>query len=265
MNGPKRMQAGFTVIELVVTITVGAVLMVLVAAGAVEVRDRAERARCASNLRQLHVANTLYAAEHGHYVAAAADSMGANLTRWHGVRSSGSAPFDGAQGPLAPFLGGDGAVRRCGAFHAHDEAHNGFEQSAGGYGYNAQGVGSRVYLESGRSAFERGMKPGAIRKPARTVMFADAAFPQPYGNPDHLIEYSFAEAYYFVRIGPDGERNEFGPSIPSIHFRHAGHANVVWADGHVSSEPMGTAHSETFSNMNIGWLGGRDNDLFSPF
>ena len=88
-------------------------------------------------------------------------------------------------------------------------------------------------------------------------MFCDAAFPQPYGSsPTYLIEYSFAESYTF----PGG-----GSVQPSIHFRHNGRCNVVWCDGHVSSEKMTLSYSPEFDKFKVGWFGAANNDLFDPF
>ncbi|MFH0908426.1 MAG: H-X9-DG-CTERM domain-containing protein [bacterium] len=136
-------------------------------------------------------------------------------------------------------------------------------QDVGGYGYNAYGVGSQSYLYGSIQGAARGMSPGSIRQPARTVMFADAAFPQSEDGVTRLIEYSFAEPYRHIA---DRQPLETYVADPSIHFRHGGGANVVWCDGHVSAERM--TLSETaggFESWNIGWFGGPDNELFDPF
>ena len=256
---------GFTLVELV---TVVAVLCVLVGVAIPVLRDALEagrRAKCSSNLRQLFVANAAYAAQYGYYVAAAPDLFSGNRTRWHGQRSGGSGAFDGQGGPLSPFLGGDGCVRQCPGFHPlpPDQAANSFEASCGGYGYNDRGVGSRVYLEGyTASAMRKGMPPGAIASPAHTVMFADTGFPQPYGQPKYMIEYSFAEAYYFVGNPPE---KLYGPAQPSIHFRHGGRAGVAWCDGHVSFEPRALPAGGADGDFAVGWFGPADNSLFDPY
>jgi nitrite reductase (NADH) large subunit len=124
---------------------------------------------------------------------------------------------------------------------------NAFEDACGGYGYNAYGVGSRFCL-SGYNAQSQtvGMDPADIRDPARTVMFCDAAFGQPYGTPTYLIEYSFAEPPRDV----DGNR-----TTPSIHFRHNGQANVIWCDGHVSAERRTLSYDARHEAFNLGWFG----------
>ena len=262
------MKNGFTLIELAAVVGVISLLTLLVIPGVQRLRELGALGQCANNLRMLVAANTLYAADHGHYVAAAEDIHGANLTRWHGRRTSTSEPFDGANGPLSPYYGHSRTIRGCAAFRVGDpsRAANTFEAACGGYGYNDRGVGTRAYLHGySAQAMKKGMPAGQLSKATATIMFADTAFPQPYGNPEYLIEYSFAEAYHFVSRDADGRIREFGRAMPSIHFRHAGRANVAWSDGRVTAEEMRTEYSRAFTEMNVGWPGDANNDLFSPF
>ena len=247
----KARRAAFTLIELLVAVAAVALLAAILIPALPAAKAAAEAAVCRSNLRQLAAANLAYAADHGRYVAAAADIDGANSIRWHGVRSGGA--FDGAQGPLAPYLGGGGAsawVRRCPGFRP-DAA--GFEASCGGYGYNALGVGSELCLPGGGQAV--GMRPGALARPVQTVMFADAAYVQGNGAKAKLIEYSFTEPPRFAGGGAPW---------PTIHFRHRGKANVAWADGHVTAETLDRTGARG-SAQGLGWFGPDDNSLFDPF
>ncbi len=253
---PPFSSSGFSLIELIVVIAVGALLAALTAGAWSSARAAAASATCKSNLRQLATANFSYAVDHLRFVAAAEDIQGgsANSIRWHGVRSGGKS-FDGSVGPLAPYLGGGAAsawVRRCPGFRPEAA---GFEASCGGYGYNALGVGSEVCLPGGGGGTAVGMRPGAIAHPAQTVMFADAAFLSGGGAKAKLIEYSFAEPPRFA----DGS-----VPWPSIHFRHRGKANVAWADGHVSTETLARTDGPSASHA-LGWFGPDDNELFDPF
>ncbi len=248
--------AGFTLIELMVTLAIIGLLAALVLPALGSARRSSTRAACASNLRQLALANTAYAADHGYYVAAAADVRGRNNQRWHGERESRRQPFDPAKGPLAPYLGVEARVRQCPEFRP--EA-NGFEAGCGGYGYNACGVGSQAYVLGAYRGAARGMAPGAIADASKTVMFTDAGFLQE----GELIEYSFAEPRR--HLSDSAPPREAYPAIPSIHFRHEGLANVVWVDGHVSSMPLSGHHTPSYTDAQIGWFGPEDNSYFDPY
>lgn len=266
-NRRKPETAGFTLIELLVVVAILTLLASLSVTGLFRSIELAKRTRCASNLRQLYLANLHYAVDEGQFVAAASDLFGANLKRWHGQRPSLGKPFDGQKGPLAEYLGGGSAeIRRCPSFVDYqNRSGNAFEASCGGYGYNARGVGSRSYIYGQTAAGAKlGMAPEDLKTPSRTVMFCDTAFPQPYGAPEYLIEYSFAESYHFVSGQPPRETSAV--ASPSIHFRHLGCANVAWCDGHVSHEVMTIRPADDqFTRFNMGWFGPPDNSLFDPF
>ena len=248
----KSARAAFSLVELVVVLAVLGLLAALLGTALPAAKAAADAAACRGNLRQLAAANLAYAADHGRYVAAAADIEGRNTLRWHGVRTGKA--FDGAKGPLAPYLGGKGPsawVRRCPGFRPEAA---GFEAACGGYGYNALGVGSEACLPDGGGTTV-GMRPAALAAPAQTVMFADAAFLQGGGAKSRLIEYSFAEPPRFTN-----------GSIPwpSIHFRHQGKANVAWCDGHVTAETLEWSDGRS-AGRSLGWFGPADNSLFDPY
>ncbi|MGP1310912.1 MAG: hypothetical protein ACTS27_12010, partial [Phycisphaerales bacterium] len=231
-------------------------------------RATARAAVCASNARQLTVANTTFAAEHGHSVAGAARFQSENLHRWHGRRSTTGEAFDPMRGDLTPYLGNavsSAGVRACPEFTRDldrlRESGAGFEAGAGGYGYNQAFVGSRRF-SAGPSIWtldtdEKGARRDRFRCPAETIEFGDAAF----AGDDGLIEYSFLEP----SVWPDYP--DYRPD-PSMHFRHAGKTTVVWLDGHASShERTSTNWSGIYQTdpepLGIGWFGPDDsNDLY---
>ncbi|MCC6143643.1 MAG: prepilin-type N-terminal cleavage/methylation domain-containing protein [Candidatus Hydrogenedentes bacterium] len=274
-----RRRRGFTLIELLVVIGIIAILTAILLPALGRARSQARSTQCVNNLRQLYLANTMYAAEHdGRYVPAAPDMydfMLANAppdhfggrVRWHGVRATPNpdTPFDPNQGPLSDYLP-DGRVKECPEFFEYrKDALNAFEAGGGGYGYNMAYIGSTLFrsdnlMEAARS----GVIDVSIKHPARTLMFADAAIPQD----GYIVEYSFIEPPRPVSSAyPHGEPGEDNFASPTIHFRHFGRANVVWADGHITSEKWEWAPEENIygarnARWAVGWFGPRNNLLF---
>lgn len=239
--------SAFTLTELLVSLAIIAFLMVFALAGVQGVREKGEASQCTSNLRHLAAANLAYAAEHdGQYVAAQEPS---NRIRWHGVRANLEAAFDPQLGPLAPYLGHDGRVKLCPTLRDALKGQLSFEDGCGGYGYNA------VYIGGTPSDRYRAERLANVPHAARTVMFTDTAFPRAQG----IQEYAYCEPRQWVdRLG-----RLRGPLSASVHFRHAGYANVAWCDGHVSSEPPSeldivNLYQGDAKKWKIGWFGPRE-------
>ncbi len=251
-----RIRRAFTLLELLVTAGSITLLLGLLLPGLGRAREEARSAVCRSNIRQLVLANAMYANDNGGaYVPGAAEIVKKNLQRWHGIRKKKSEAFDSSRGPLAPFLGMDGAIRACPAFAPEKP---GFESGNGGYGYNNAYVGVQTAVMSKGATVVTtdlgGVPMHQIKRPADTLMFADCAFLN-----DSLIEYSFAEPRFHPQYGTRAD--------PSIHFRHAGQANVAWCDGHVSPERRTfTSWSGLYEGdpqrQNLGWFGPSDDNTF---
>lgn len=259
----------FTLIEALVVVAIVTTLLGLLAPALGSARASARAAICASNARQLSIANAAHAADHsGLSVPAAAEIRTRNLHRWHGERASTGEPFDPARGDLTPYLASAASsegVRACPTFrstlqHLRDRG-DAFERAAGGYGYNAAFVGAqRVESAPGvwtLSTDAKGARRDRFRRPAETIEFGDAAF----AGDEGLIEYSFLEP----SVWPDFP--DYRPD-PSIHFRHSGRATVAWLDGHASAHERTSTHWSGIypidpGPLGIGWFGPDDsNELF---
>ncbi len=281
----KNARAAFTLIELLVVISVIAILMGILLPSLSKARQVAKRAVCASNLRQLFLANSGYANENnGFYVLAAEDIDGDNLHRWHGERDNVNEAFDPLRSPLSSYLA-DGAVKRCPSFAERDyhsqpgQSAAGFEAGCGGYGYNSEYIGARYDLQNTSAKVSRlSARDFELKSPQATVMFTDTAYRQRIeeGGED-FVEYSFVHppfwAWYLnMRRGSGiSTASNFGRPEPTIHFRHGKFTNVVWADGHISQETMKLSapyitnavmtEPETI-NKSLGWFGPDANTLF---
>jgi prepilin-type processing-associated H-X9-DG protein len=234
----------------IISLLVGILLPSLSAA-----RRAAQATVCASNLRQIATAALAYAADNrGALPPAHLDFVMLNLHRWHGTRPRVSEPFDFAGSPLRPYL--SAGIRRCPDFQPTP---GGFEAAAGGYGYNNQYLGSSTAdLAWAAGSDSQPARQTQITHPDRKIMFADAAMAVKSGGAFVLIEYSFLEP----------PTTTYGPTSPSIHFRHGGRANIAFADGHVTAEAFGwtwpkNAYGADNRAMNLGFFGPEDNSLFS--
>lgn len=246
----------FTLVELLTVIGVIALLISVLLPALAKARAAAVATQCASNIRQIATAALGYSGENrGYYPIAHEDILTTNLLRWIGKRAKPTDPFDFSHSPLRKFLG-DGVIRKCPAF---DPQPGGFEAAAGGYGYNSGYIGSSIG-DAGWNAVaaSRPAMVTQIRRPAETLLFADSAMAVSSPSGVRLIEYAFAEP----------PTNSFGPTSPSVHFRHRGRANIAWADGHVSSEPMAwtwetpNIYGADNRASSLGYIGPRDNTLF---
>ena len=222
-------------------------------------RQQAQAVACRSNIREIIVANGYYRDDHdGVYVPGAPEFL-KNLHRWHGVRDKANEAFDSKRGFLVPYLGPEGAIRRCPTFPAEEIVAGSaeFEEGNGGYGYNNHFIGVKFPVGPG-DPFDvtnglSGARASRIRRPGETIMFTDSAFAGAT-----LIEYSFAEPRFHLRY-------PMYRTDPSIHFRHAGRANVGWCDGHVDAHRMTFTYRSGFypsdpKQFDIGWFGEADNN-----
>ena len=241
----------FSLVELLVVIAIVAMLMGILLPALTRARDAGRAAICASNIRQLAIANTAYSVSHrGYYVPGAANLL-ANRDRWHGYRDNVSEPFDPTRGPLWPYFE-HAQLKQCPEFIDYLSS---FEAGNGGYGYNNEYVGRdrRAYV-----ATRLGARSHWFTDPTRTVMFTDAATTLLTTHAVY-VEYSFAEPPLFT----------FGPADPSIHFRHQATCSVAWLDAHVELRQSTFTRANIYGvseiqnhMMGIGWFGLGDNALF---
>ncbi len=243
---PSARGQAFTLVELLVVITIvgvlGAVLLPVLASAKLS----GQAAASTSNLRELSAANLSYAADQGGIFCPAQEPR--NLIRWHGARTSANGAFDPTKGYLSPYLGNDGRVKIDSLFHDMITGAQSFEKGTGGYGYNEWYVGGTP------AAMYQPNRQADIFHPTQTVMFTTTA----YANGSGVQEYPYCEPPFW----PDQYGNPAGyrPS-PTVHFRFRGQALVAWCDGHVSSEKMqkrddgDNPHGGDADTHNLGWFG----------
>jgi prepilin-type N-terminal cleavage/methylation domain-containing protein/prepilin-type processing-associated H-X9-DG protein len=271
VNAFARRQRAFTLIEILVVISVIALLLAILMPALAAARSRAQGVVCGSNLRQLLIASASYATEYDGFCVPAASDMwdNAGLHRWHGTRDFIDEPFDPLRGPLAGYLA-DGQVKECPAnvkFVTEEDWNSNFERGCGGYGYNMTYIGSRLWEkdigspEAFKDTYRRTTCATEISTPCETLIFGDTAM---CADGLSLMEYSFAEPPFTVYNGQP--LTNFYMS-PSLHFRHRSRLNIGWADGHVWSREMAdfegrNAYGVDSAASKLGWFEPIDNTPF---
>jgi prepilin-type N-terminal cleavage/methylation domain-containing protein/prepilin-type processing-associated H-X9-DG protein len=267
--------SAFSLIELLVVIAIIAILIAILLPAFIRARQQSQQVVCASNIRQLALANLLYANDNRGYCVIAASDIFNDLGdgegghfRWYGTRDAAGQSFDPTRGPLSLYMGLSGQAKMCPTFDPSAGAitGNNFEAGCGAYGYNEQYIGGRndLYGQTPQAA-ATSAKITQITDSAETVMFTDAGIAQAVGSGAIVTEYSFCEPPWQQELpGPPSTDQCY----PSIAFRHRKQANVAWADGHVSAERLsfsGTSYGLTAAQVQaygVGWFGGDTNTLF---
>lgn len=169
---------GFTLIELLAVIVVIAVIAALLLPALGRAHQRAHRSRCESNLRQIQVACTLYAADHGGLFPSAA-CQHADLEY---LPNPPSDPW--LQNTLASYVSGaTGSVARifrCPGVRIHWLAADG---AANHYRYNV--------------VHAAGAQVGSLRQAGRAVLAFDAAWRDwsPQDLPHDGVNLVFADGH----------------------------------------------------------------------
>lgn len=241
---------GFTLIEVLVSVTIVAVLAAAAGFVGTKAIESSRISRSRQNLRQLATANINYLADHGRYCPA--DDKW-NRRRWHGKRGSASEGFDPTEGFLSPYFGEARELTPCPLLDAMLSGEESFESGTGGYGYNAVYVGGQPKLRWDEDGKRVSARMAQVLRPGSTVMFTTTAYARSGG----LQEYPYCEPpFWDFGNGPSGYR----PS-PTVHFRARGKALVAWCDGRVTAEPPqdraegANPHGGKAEEHQLGWFG----------
>ncbi len=225
MNGKvqsRTSEAGaFSLVELLVTVALLAILAGLLLPALARGKTSAQRVKCFSGLRQLGLAAQMYWDDNGgrcfRYGGAATNGGQLYWFGWMGPGPEGQRAFDATSGALFPYLQGRG-VEICPAL---DYALSQFKLKATGatygYGYN---------LDLSAPPALPPVNVNQLRCPTETVLLADAAQVNTWqapASPNHPM----LEEWYYV----DESTNP-----PNGHFRHQHKADVLRCDGHVDQE-----------------------------
>ena len=281
----KTEKRNFTLVELLVVIAMIAILAGMLLPALAIAREKAKGIQCASNLKQVGTAWKFYSGdwdcnmpiyESGSVTKSRKSWMGCKGDKAGGKYGSNSVyEWDLRQGYMADYLTPT-AIRslKCPVMEQKTSTDDGLIViGSGGYAYNVN-IGSSLYYQSGTRSMYRGfgLKDSQIEQPSQTIVFGDYASPpisfalgEAVAYPDMYGVYSVGSSVADTRqLGPFGSgKGDLATNGCGIHFRHAGAANVVWADGHVSVE-KNLSHVNEKEESSISFLRLRRIGTFGP-
>lgn len=212
---------GFTVIELLIAVTIVAVLATLTFSVGKAAWSAATGAHCSHNLRQLGAAMNLYLGDHDNFFPPYVSKGPGGGRQWFfGLETTpagtpeGNRNLDRTQGPLYPYIQTVGSIEVCKGFNYGSTLWKPkFKGASYGYGYNWW-LGGRTTGYSLNASLLAGNN---------VIIFGDCGqvntFQPPASGKKPMIE-----EFYLI--------NE---TDKTVHFRHNGHANMLFMDGHVQS------------------------------
>ena len=222
---------GFTLIELLVVISIIALLVAMLLPVLSSARDAARAIQCGTQLKQLHLATTLYATDHEQWIPYFFEGNGTAATSVNPSELAGFVNWyerlAGTYGGATYITSGTGdpdSVYYCP--FAADEVGFDINSASSTYALNEHLYGSRRSTGAWRWQREPSQMEPQL---SDTILFADAPFPISGGTAEHRDVFSQDVASQFRRP------YVFDANGKPRDGLHAGSIQTASIDGHVEA------------------------------
>lgn len=220
-----RHSGGFTLVELLVVVSVIAILSAFTFSIFGNMRSRAQQAHCAHSLRQLGMATNMYLSDHELVFFAYLQATPEGRLWYFGrepagrTGAEGERELDATEGPLFPYVQQVGGIEVCPSFPYESALWKPkYKKASWGYGFN--------------TALSN-MNVAALDRPQRVLLFGDCAQVNTFQAPA-TPKKPLVEEFYMIES-----------KFKTIHFRHGTTANILFLDGHVEAMKMHPGTQDT--------------------
>jgi prepilin-type N-terminal cleavage/methylation domain-containing protein/prepilin-type processing-associated H-X9-DG protein len=233
-RGSRSGKSAFTLIELLVVIAIIAILAAMLFPVFSQARERARASSCLSNTKQFGLAYGMYIQDHDESWPLYSYSKNGKMVFWFGSQDTATKTSNFADSPLFPYLK-SAQIHDCASAPdislSPDKYYEGF-----GLGAN-ESVMSTPTLPITDAKFDN---------PAETIVMGDSGG---YRN-GKAIRSSFLLLPSRYLVGP----KVFLRNSSSVHGRHQGFANILWADGHAKATKVTLSAVPGEAAQNLGHI-----------